>query len=136
MRRFIPSIGRLDTSSVLAALIILALKTIAFSLMGLLSSIPLVMIIDTGFEFLSLMVSCFSTLLLAYVLLSWVQRESPLFDLLSRMVIPVLAPIRSKIKPVAGMDWSVLVIFLLLQIANIVLVDLRSTLIELTWKTF
>jgi uncharacterized protein YggT (Ycf19 family) len=52
------------------------------------------------------------------------------------MVIPVLAPIRSKIKPVAGMDWSVLVIFLLLQIANIVLVDLRSTLIELTWKTF
>jgi len=33
------------------------------------------------------------------------------------------------------MDWSVLVVFLLLQIANIVLVDVHSSLIALTWNT-
>jgi YggT family protein len=135
MRRIIPSLGRLDTSSVLASLVVVAFKTIAFSLMGLMSSLPIVIAIDTGFEFLSLILSCLSSLLLAYVVLSWVQRDSPLFDLLSRMVIPILAPIRQRIRTLGGMDWSVLVLFLLLQIANIVLVDVHSSLVELTWNT-
>jgi YggT family protein len=103
--------------------------------MGIMSTLPLVIAIDTGFEFFSLILSCLSSLLLAYVVLSWVQRDSPLFDLLSRMVIPILAPIRQRIKTLGGMDWSVLVVFLLLQIANIVLVDVHSSLIELTWNT-
>jgi len=135
MRRIIPALGRLDTSSVLASLVVVAFKTIAFSLMGLMSSLPIVIAIDTGFEFLSLILSCLSSLLLAYVVLSWVQRDSPLFDLLSRMVIPILAPIRQRIRTLGGMDWSVLVVFLLLQIANIVLVDVHSSLVELTWNT-
>ncbi len=135
LRRIIPAVGRVDTSSVLASLMVIAFKTIAYALMGIMSTLPLVIAIDTGFEFFSLILSCLSSLLLAYVVLSWVQRNSPLFDLLSRMVIPILAPIRQRIKTLGGMDWSVLVVFLLLQIANIVLVDVHSSLIELTWNT-
>jgi YggT family protein len=135
LRRIIPAVGRVDTSSVLASLMVIAFKTIAYALMGIMSTLPLVIAIDTGFEFFSLILSCLSSLLLAYVVLSWVQRDSPLFDLLSRMVIPILAPIRQRIKTLGGMDWSVLVVFLLLQIANIVLVDVHSSLIELTWNT-
>jgi len=135
LRRIIPAVGRVDTSSVLASLMVIAFKTIAYALMGIMSTLPLVIAIDTGFEFFSLILSCLSSLLLAYVVLSWVQRNSPLFDLLSRMVIPILAPIRQRIKTLGGMDWSVLVVFLLLQIANIVLVDVHSSLIALTWNT-
>jgi len=135
LRRIIPAVGRVDTSSVLASLMVIAFKTIAYALMGIMSTLPLVIAIDTGFEFFSLILSCLSSLLLAYVVLSWVQRDSPLFDLLSRMVIPILAPIRQRIKTLGSMDWSVLVVFLLLQIANIVLVDVHSSLIELTWNS-
>ena len=135
LRRIIPAVGRVDTSSVLSSLMVIAFKTIAYALMGIMSTLPLVIAIDTGFEFFSLILSCLSSLLLAYVVLSWVQRDSPLFDLLSRMVIPILAPIRQRIKTLGGMDWSVLVVFLLLQIANIVLVDVHSSLIELTWNS-
>lgn len=135
LRKFIPAVGRVDLSSVLAALLVVALKSILLSLMGVMSSLPVVIAIDIGYEFLSLILSCLSSLLLAYVVLSWVQRDSSLFDLLSRMVIPILAPIRQRVRPVGGLDWSVLVVFLLLQILNIVLVDLHTFLIELTWNT-
>ena len=74
LRRIIPAVGRVDTSSVLASLMVIAFKTIAYALMGIMSTLPLVIAIDTGFEFFSLILSCLSSLLLAYVVLSWVQR--------------------------------------------------------------
>lgn len=63
----------------------------------------------------------FGTLLL-YAVLSWVSRgESPIGDVLERLVGPWLRPIRRHMPLVGGFDLSPLVLCVLLQIALVVL---------------
>ena len=60
-------------------------------------------------------------LLLAYVVLSWVQPQSPVLETLGRLCAPVLRPVRRIIPTIGGVDLSVLVLIVLLQVALMVL---------------
>lgn len=62
-------------------------------------------------------------MLLAFVfaILSWVQPHAPVMHLLSRLVEPLLAPIRRVLPLIGGVDLSVLVLILLMQVGLIVL---------------
>ena len=60
-------------------------------------------------------------LLLAYAVLSWVQPQSPLLATLDRLCAPLLRPLRRWIPLVGGVDLSVLVLLILLQIGLIML---------------
>lgn len=60
-------------------------------------------------------------LALVYALLSWVQPHSPLLDTLGRLVEPVLAPIRRIVPSIGGVDLSVLVLIILLQVGLMLL---------------
>lgn len=61
-------------------------------------------------------------LVVVYAVLSWVQPHSPVQALLSRLVGPVLMPLRRWVPTVGGVDLSALVLILLLQIALMLLV--------------
>jgi YggT family protein len=95
---------------------------------------PLALFLDSVYAMLSLILSCLSSLTLAYALLSWVQRDSPVFDLLSRMLLPMLVPIRRKIPTFGGLDISVFVLLILLQVLEIVLRDGHIYLLRLIWS--
>lgn len=56
-----------------------------------------------------------------YAILSWVQPQAPVMHLMARLVEPLLAPIRRVLPLVGGVDLSVLVLILLMQIGLIVL---------------
>lgn len=56
-------------------------------------------------------------LLLLYAVLSWVQPHSPVYAWLSRLVAPLLAPIRRHVPLVGGVDLSPLVLVLAVQVA-------------------
>jgi YggT family protein len=84
---------------------------------------------------LSLILSCLSSLTIAYALLSWIQRDSPVFDLMSRMILPLLAPIRRRLPAVGGLDISVFALLILLQIAEIVLRDGHVYLLKWLWSS-
>lgn len=60
-------------------------------------------------------------LLLAYAVLSWVQPHSPVVGTLDRLCAPVLRPLRRIVPTVGGVDLSVLVLIILLQVALMLL---------------
>lgn len=60
-------------------------------------------------------------LMLAYAVLSWVQPASPILANLDRLCGPILRPIRRFLPSVGGVDLSVLVLIILLQVGLIML---------------
>ena len=70
---------------------------------------------DTMFLVLFWALRAFQMILLARVLMSWIPNldySNPIARLLLRATEPVLAPIRSALPPLGGMDLSPLVVFL------------------------
>ena len=65
-------------------------------------------------------------LVIVYAVLSWVQTQSPMADLIERLVAPPLTPIRRIVPLVGGIDLSPLVLLVLLQVASIVLGHLQG----------
>lgn len=126
LRRVLPSLGSLDTASLVAAFLI---QLAEFSLLWLLLdmnasyvSVPILAL----FGLVRLTISGLSGLLIVYAVLSWVQSNTVLSDVIERLVAPLLAPIRRVLPLVGGVDLSVLVLLVLLQVAAIVLGSLQA----------
>lgn len=67
------------------------------------------------FEVLYLALNAYQLILLARVLMTWLPNldpNNPIARFLYRMTEPVLAPIRSALPPMGGIDLSPLVVFL------------------------
>ncbi len=60
-------------------------------------------------------------LLLGYAILSWVQPHSPVMATLERLCAPLLRPVRRIVPLVGGVDLSVLVLIILLQVGLMLL---------------
>ena len=56
-----------------------------------------------------------------YAILSWVQPQAAVGHMMARLVEPLLAPIRRVLPLIGGVDLSVLVLILLMQIGLLVL---------------
>lgn len=123
MRKVIPSIGRLDTATLLLAILVSAAKLVTLTFIigaGTINPIGilLVAVVDVIKETLSLM---FWVLLLRAVL-SWVsQGRNPIDYVLQQLTEPLLAPVRKVIPPIGGLDLSVLVVIIALQFLQILL---------------
>jgi YggT family protein len=108
IRRIIPSIGRLDTSSVFLMFVLQALGTWAINRitpLGLeLSQILLYALVKLGITLLM----TYLVLIIAVVILSWIGQRArhPLIPLLYQLTEPVLRPFRRVIPPIAGIDLS------------------------------
>jgi len=124
-RRVVPSIGRLDTASVV---IMLLLELIQLVIISLISQA------DYGFQFLLLfaikkllmtLLMTYFVLIIARVLVSWIANQSrhPLIPLIYQLTEPVLRPFNRLIPPIGGIDLSPL----------FVLIALRFLLLLLGW---
>lgn len=60
-------------------------------------------------------------LALGYAILSWVQPQAPLQAALARLIDPVLRPIRRFVPLIGGVDLSVLVLVILLQVGLLIM---------------
>ena len=124
-RRIIPSIGKLDTASVVVMLLLELAQLVV---------INLIIQSDRGFQFLllfavqklvvTLLVTYF-VLIIARVLVSWIANQSrhPLIPLIYQLTEPVLRPISRLLPPIGGLDLSPL----------IALIALRFLLLLLGW---
>ncbi|MBC7982890.1 MAG: YggT family protein [Candidatus Obscuribacterales bacterium] len=128
LRMVFPPVGRVDTASVLALLIVQALTIIIIvSLLGLplapgflIKAILLALLVST--------IQFYSFAVFIYVLLSWVAPAtySPASDLLNSLCDPLLTPVRRLIPPIAGLDLT----------AVFVLIGLQALLIALPRSMF
>ncbi len=121
LRRVVPSAGRWDLSSLLAAwLIELAMFSLLWAFTSFVASYVSVLVLAT-FGVVRLVISGLTGLVIVYAVLSWVQSNTVLSDIIERLVAPFLAPIRRFVPLVGGVDLSPLVLLVLLQVAAIVL---------------
>ncbi len=126
LRRVLPSMGPLDTASLVAAFL---LQLAEFGLLWLLAgaaggffAVPIL----AGFGVLRMAVSGLSGIVIVYAVLSWVSTQSVVADVLERLVAPLLSPIRRVLPLVGGIDLSPLALLVMLQIAAIVLGSLQA----------
>lgn len=121
--------SRIDWGSLMAALLlalaygglrlmlIAASSTIDVSMATLFLAIPVLaikLLVRTVLQ--GLMV-----LLLGYAILSWVQPQSPVMGVLDRLCAPILRPVRRVVPMIGGVDLSVLVLIILLQVGLMLL---------------
>ena len=121
LRRVLSPIGRWDSASLAGALLVeLALYGVLWLLQGAHGS-GLPVLWQALFGLVRLVLSGATGLLIVYVVLSWVQSNSPMVALIDRVVAPWLRPIRRAVPLLGGVDLSPLVLLIVLQIARIVL---------------
>ena len=124
-RRIIPSVGKLDTASVV---VMLLLELLQLVIIGLLSQT------DYGFQFLFLfalkkllvtLLLTYFVLIIARVLISWLANQSrhPIIPLVYQLTEPVLRPLSKLLPPMGGIDLSPL----------LALIALRFLLLLLGW---
>ncbi|GAC1530784.1 MAG: YggT family protein [Ramlibacter sp.] len=127
MRRLLPAYRRWDTARLLGAYLVeLAQFALLWSLVGRGGFETVFVIALLGL--VRLAISSATAVVLAYVVLSWVQNDSPLGDVIQRLCIPLLRPIRRVIPLVGGIDLSPLVLLVLLQVLSMLLAAVGTRL--------
>lgn len=126
LRRVVPSVGSVDTASLVAAWLVQVAQFLVLWLLAGMGGSLLSVLVLGAFGVVRMGLSGLTGLVIAYAILSWVQTQSFLSDLLERLVMPLLAPIRRALPLVGGVDLSPLVLLVLLQIATIVLGNLQA----------
>jgi YggT family protein len=134
VRRFIPAIGKLDTATVLVALLIQVLVTIIIMILqgiafvGTFSSAFPSIVGSALVDLASLSVVMFIVAIALRVILGFFGRYlGPLTDLLNDLTEPLLRPVRRIIPPLGMVDLSAYIVFILLIALNMALADLRPT---------
>lgn len=124
LRRILPGIGGIDLSSLVLALVIqsLGIIFILFLKTGAIILHPVVLLWAT-IALLGLVINIYFFSLLAVIILSWVAPGSnnPALYLLYQITEPVMAPFRKMLPPMGGMDFSPILVFILINVLKIAL---------------
>ncbi len=135
MRRYIPAIRGLDTSSVLLLLALQMLNTWLVALvLGVQPAFGGLLVIAIA-ELLSKTLWTFLGAIIIQVILSWVAQGAynPVISVIHSLTEPLLRPARNLIPPLGGIDLSPMAAIIVLQLAQMLLVaplrDLGRTLL-------
>jgi len=124
LRRVVPGLFGIDMASVV---LLFTVQVVALILTHMAAGIavhfPGVLIMAVG-ELLSLALNCYLISILVQIILSWVGPggRHPISDVLYSLNEPVLRSARRVLPVMAGMDFSPLVVVILIQLAKILLV--------------
>ena len=131
VRRFIPPIGRLDTSTILVAYVFEFLLMLALLAIRGRSVPALPIAITSVFELAILSLNLFFFVILIKIILSWVapQNYNPMSALLNTMAEPLLRPFRRIVPPIGGFDISPIFAIVVLKAVEIVLQSYRPILV-------
>lgn len=124
LRRVIPGIAGMDLASLLLALLLQMLSIVVLmGLYGLGLPNPVLLLLWSALGLLGLLVNIYFFALLAMIILSWVAPGSgnPAIFLLYQITEPVMAPFRKLLPPMGGMDFSPILLFILINVVQIAL---------------
>lgn len=136
-RRFVPGLMGLDLASLLLAwLVQLGYLALIYALTssGLGGGLPLApMLLVALVEVGRMAVHLAMLVVLVSAVLSWVNPHAPLAPFFDGLARPLLAPFRSIVPPLGGIDLSPLILLLLLQVVLMVLDSLRGMAFGVTF---
>lgn len=128
LRKVLPSVRRWDTASLVAAYLVeVAQFLLLWALIGGRGGFESVFVLAV-FGLLRLAISTAIAVVIVYAVLSWVQNDSPLGDVMDRLCSPMLRPIRRVVPLVGGIDLSPLVLLVILQVLSMLLAGLAGRL--------
>ncbi|MDN4055144.1 YggT family protein [Massilia sp. YIM B02763] len=118
LRRIVPGMGGYDWASLIGAFLVVL---VASSVLLLGGASGQGVVLFAVFRFLNWILYGFMGLLIVEVIFSWINPHAPLAPFVRALNEPLLRPLRRVIPPLGGLDITVLVAFILLQIAQYVL---------------
>lgn len=129
MRRILPGYGGIDLASLLLSVLLQLAGIVALLLVnGLgLPNIALLLLWSV-LGVVGLLVNIYFFALLGMIILSWVAPGSrhPAIYLLHQITEPVMAPFRQALPPMGGMDFSPILVFILINVIQIALRHLAT----------
>lgn len=123
LRRFIPSVGKIDTSSIVLALALQMLVDFSVLLLkGKMISIPALIILSFA-QLLTLFINVFVFAVFARAILSWFDpgNRNPATSILYSLTEPLLNLCRKLIPDLGGIDLSPLAALMVLQLAKMMI---------------
>jgi YggT family protein len=118
LRRLLPGVGGYDWASLIGAFLVVL---VASSVMLLAGWSGQTVLLYALFRFLNWIIFGFMGLLIIEVVFSWINPHAPLAPFVHALNDPLLRPIRRVVPPVGGIDFSVLIALILLQIVKYLL---------------
>jgi len=117
LRRVVPGVGGYDWASLIGALLVVLLSASVMFLDGA----PAQVVLQAGlYRFLTWIIYGFIALLIIEAIFSWINPHAPLAPFVRALNDPLLRPLRRVVPLLGGLDLSLLVALILLQIAQIV----------------
>jgi YggT family protein len=130
LRKIFVGRGGVDWASLIAAalleLLFLLLPRLLLMQWGFNAPVLLVQMV---FGLLLTMITLLIVVLIVCAILSWVQADSPVRDMLDALINPLVRPIRRRLPLVGGVDLSPLVLIVLLQIVSVLLLHAQATIL-------
>lgn len=123
VRRIVPPIGRLDTSTILVAYVLEFLLVLVLLAIQNFTVRTVPVAITAVFELAILSLNLFFFVILIKIILSWVapHNYNPITSLLTTMSEPVLRPFRRVVPLIGGIDISPIFAIVMLKAAEIIL---------------
>jgi YggT family protein len=127
LRRLLPSIGRLDTATILLAFVVQFLAVVLLLAIMNRMADPFTIAVVSLIELAILSLNLFFFVILIRIILSWVSPNNynPITALLTTISEPILRPFRRLIPPIGGLDISPIFAIVLLQAVVIFLRTLK-----------
>ena len=133
LRRYIPAIGKLDTSSVVLLLVLqMSSDFIVLTLKGMSFSFAALTLLSFS-QLISLLINVFVFAVFARALLNWVNpgTYNAASNLLYNLTEPLLSFCRRIVPDIGGIDLSPLIVLVGLQLAKMLIIPLIQELITL-----
>lgn len=118
LRRVVPGVGGYDWASLIGALLVVALATTVYFLFGFSGEMVAMKIL---YRFLTWILYGLMALLIVEAVFSWINPHAPLAPFVRALNDPMLRPLRRVVPLLGGLDLSMLVALILIQIVQIIL---------------
>jgi YggT family protein len=130
VRKLVPGYAGLDIASLVLALLLQIIGIAAVFLIGY-GALPSPGLLFMGgvLGVIALLVKIYFFALLAMIILSWVAQGSnhPAIYLLFQITEPVMAPVRKLLPPMGGIDFSPILVFVLINVVQIALQHMAAS---------
>ncbi|MEZ5502084.1 MAG: YggT family protein [Halioglobus sp.] len=130
-RRVIPGFAGFDLASLLLALLLqmVAIAAVFLLSLGALPG-PRLLIVGGVLGVIALLVQIYFFALLGMIILSWVAQGSnhPAIYLLFQITEPVMSPFRKLLPPMGGLDFSPILVFILINVLQIALQHMAASM--------
>jgi len=107
-RRFIPSIGPIDTASVVVMILLQTIGVYLIITLGDIDMSPVQVVVYSCIKILMMTLLTYTVVIIVSVILSWLgpRAQHPIVPLIHQLTEPVLRPFRRIIPAIGGIDLS------------------------------